>query len=114
VVPTVGALGGTQAAAGILLPGATRLKLEMESAEAQAYVQAKAADLAAFGADIRWEISRGDPAKVICKAVRRHSADLVVMGTHGRAGTDAFWAGSVAARVVARASASVLLVPLRD
>jgi len=35
----------------------------------------------------------------------------VVMGTHGRAGADAFWAESVAARVVPRIQAPLLLVP---
>jgi hypothetical protein len=36
------------------------------------------------------------------------------MGTHGRAGTDAFYEGSVAARVTVRSRAPLLLVPLHE
>jgi nucleotide-binding universal stress UspA family protein len=113
VTPRLGELQGSQAAAGILLPGATRIKLEMDSAGAREYLAARAADLARAGVRAGAEASRGDPARAIARAAKRLSADLVVMGTHGRAGTKAFWEGSVAARVVARTSAPLLLVPLR-
>jgi nucleotide-binding universal stress UspA family protein len=38
---------------------------------------------------------------------------MVVFGTHGRAGLDAFWSGSVAARVAARSRIPMLLVPIQ-
>jgi len=38
----------------------------------------------------------------------------VVMGTHGRAGVDAFWSGSVAPQVVARTNVPLLLLPLKE
>lgn len=113
VVPTIGELTGSQAAASILLPGATREKLEMDRAGAQEYLEERAALLKERGVIAGCEASRGDPARAIV-AARRLTADLIVMGTHGRAGTDAFWAGSVAARVVARAQAPLLLVPLKE
>ena len=113
VTPTLGELGGSQAAAGMFLPGATRIKLEMDSAGARDYLAERAAELARAGVQVGTEASRGDPAQAIIRAARKLSAALVVMSTHGRAGTDAFWAGSVAARVVARASVPLLLVPLR-
>jgi nucleotide-binding universal stress UspA family protein len=114
VVPTVGNLGGQQGALSLLLPGATRVKLEMDSASAREYVAKREKELTSAGVQAGCEMSRGDPARAIVKAARRLSADLVVMGTHGRAGTDAFWAGSVAAQVVSRASAPLLLVPLKE
>ncbi|HTP59885.1 MAG TPA: universal stress protein [Spirochaetia bacterium] len=114
VVPTVGNLGGMQGALSLLLPGATRVKLEMDSAGAREYVAEREKELTSAGVHAGCELSRGDPARAIVKAARRLSADLVVMGTHGRAGTDAFWAGSVAAHVVNRASAPLLLVPLKE
>ncbi len=113
VTPTFGELAGSQAAAGMLLPAATRVKLEMDSAGAEAYVKARAAELGAAGVRAACEASRGDPARAIVRTARRLSADLVVMGTHGRAGTDAFWEGSVAARVTARVRVPLLLIPLR-
>src|SRR5208337_3841066 len=113
VVPTMGELAGSQAAAGMLLPGATRLKLEMDSAAAGDYLAAKAEELARAGVEAGSESSRGDPAQAIVRAARRLDVDLVVMGTHGRAGTVAFWEGSVAARVVSRTRVPLLLVPLK-
>jgi len=114
VVPTVGNLGGFQGALSLLLPNTTRVKLEMDSASARVYVAEREKELTAAGVHAGCETSRGDPARAIVKAARRLSADLVVMGTHGRAGTDAFWAGSVAAHVVNRAVAPLLLVPLKE
>ncbi len=114
VVPTMGKLAGFQAALSLLLPGTTRVKLEMDSASARDYLASRAVELQQAGVLVGSEASRGDPARAIVKTARRLSADLVVMGTHGRAGTDAFWSGSVAAQVVARARAPLLLVPLRE
>jgi nucleotide-binding universal stress UspA family protein len=113
VVPTLGELAGSQAAAGMLLPGATRIKLEMDSEAASDYLAEKAEELSRAGVAAGSESSRGDPAQAIARAARRLDADMVVMGTHGRAGTVAFWEGSVAARVVSRTRVPLLLVPLK-
>jgi len=112
VVPQLRNLTGSKAATSLLLPAATRFNLEMESEGAQMYLDQRAAELNRKGVLADYETSRGDPASAIIASARRLSADLVVMGTHGRAGADAFWAGSVAARVVARIQAPLMLVPL--
>ena len=112
VVPTMGKLSGLPAALSLMLPAATRIKLEMESAGARDYLETKQKEMEAAGVRTDSEATRGDPARAIVKAARRLSADLIVMGTHGRTGTDAFWAGSVAAQVIARSRAPLLLVPL--
>jgi nucleotide-binding universal stress UspA family protein len=114
VTPHPAQLSGLEKAAAALLPGTTRLKLEMDSAGAADYLAARAAELAAPGMEITCEASRGDPARAIVRTTRKLSANLVVMGTHGRAGTTGFYEGSVAARVTARVPVPVLLVPLRD
>ncbi|MGA2975873.1 MAG: universal stress protein [Spirochaetia bacterium] len=113
VTPHMGELTGSQGAASILLPGATRIKLEIDSDAAREYLAARAGELRSTGIETGTEASRGDPARAIVRTARKLSADIIVMGTHGRAGTDAFWQGSVAARVIARARAPLLLVPLR-
>jgi len=112
VVPKLRDLTGSKAATSLILPGATRFNLEMESDGARAYLDQRAAELNREGVLADYETARGDPARAIIGSARRLSADLVVMGTHGRAGADAFWAGSVAARVVARVRAPLMLVPL--
>jgi nucleotide-binding universal stress UspA family protein len=113
VVPEMRNLTGSKAATSLLLPGATRFNLEMESEGARMYLDQRAAELNREGVQAEYETCRGDPARAIIGSARRLSADLVVMGTHGRAGADALWAGSVAARVVARIQAPLMLVPLR-
>ena len=112
VVPKMRNLTGAKAATSFVLPGATRFNLEMESDGARTYLDQRAAELNREGVLADYETSRGDPARAIIASARRLSAGLVVMGTHGRAGADAFWAGSVAARVVARIQAPLMLVPL--
>lgn len=111
VVPEVHDLTGPKAAASLVLPGATRFKLAMESDAAQSYLDKRSAELIQKGINADFETSRGDPARVIIASARRISADLVIMGTHGRSGANAFWEESVAARVVARIQAPLLLVP---
>ena len=112
VVPKLNDLTGLKAAASFILPSATRLNLEMESDGARTYLDQRSAELNREGVLADYESARGDPARAIIASARRLSADLVVMGTHGRAGMDAFWAGSVAAQVVARIQAPLMLVPL--
>ncbi|MGA2377688.1 MAG: universal stress protein [Spirochaetia bacterium] len=113
VIPNPEELTGLEKAASVLLPNATRVKLEMDSAGAGEYLAARAAELKASGVQTACEAARGDPARAIVRTARKLAADLVVMSMHGRAGTEAFWEGSVAARVIARSRVPLLLVPLR-
>ena len=52
----------------------------------------------------------GDPVEQIVRTGKTKRADLIVMGTHGRRGLPKFFLGSVAERVVSRASCPVLTV----
>jgi len=52
----------------------------------------------------------GTPAEQIVRAARKHRADLIVIGTHGRTGLARVLLGSVAARVVGTAPCPVLTV----
>jgi nucleotide-binding universal stress UspA family protein len=52
----------------------------------------------------------GDPASTIIDRALARSADLIVMGTHGRRGPSRFLMGSVAERVVRHAQCPVLTV----
>jgi nucleotide-binding universal stress UspA family protein len=53
---------------------------------------------------------KGVAHEAIVRAARAHRADMIVLGTHGRAGVARFFVGSVAARVVAVAGCPVLTV----
>ena len=52
----------------------------------------------------------GAPHDALVRSARRHGADLIVMGTHGRTGIRRILLGSVASRVVATAPCPVLTV----
>jgi len=62
------------------------------------------------GVDAEGLILRGFADEAIIEAAKERSADLIVMGTHGRRGAARFFLGSVAARVVSTAPCPVMTV----
>jgi nucleotide-binding universal stress UspA family protein len=113
VVPTSGTLSGPLAISGMRLPGSTRALLDVAVQAAADSLDQAAERIRGAGVEVETEVRRGDPADVIAKAVREFGIDLVAMGTHGKAGTRAFWAGSLASRLLHKApDTSFLLTPL--
>jgi nucleotide-binding universal stress UspA family protein len=55
-------------------------------------------------------LAEGDPAPAILRAAKDVSADLIVLGTHGRTGLGRLLMGSVAEQVVRKADCPVLTV----
>lgn len=113
VTPTLETLAGQQATAGRFMPGATRTMLEMVEDELRSYLARMAERFQAEGVPVTALVGRGDPAALIARNAETTHADLIVFGTHGKAGTKAFWAHSVGAKVLAQTSRPVLLVPIR-
>ena len=68
--------------------------------------------LGAFS-DYEVKILNGHPSSEILRFLEDHSADLVVMGTHGLTGLAHFFLGSTAEKVVRRAPCSVLTIKER-
>lgn len=60
---------------------------------------------------VRTRVERGDPRDRILEALEEGAHDLVILGTHGRAGMQRLMLGSVAADLVRRSPCSVLVVP---
>lgn len=110
VVPTPGTLSPERAATGILLPSSTRAMLDLAENGAVEYLDQKNAELRDMGIRVETQVLRGDIPTQIVAAEERTHADLIVMATHGRAGLDAFWSGSIAPRVLNRAHAPTLLL----
>lgn len=61
-------------------------------------------------ARVKGFILDGAPSDEIVRFARSRKVELIVMGTHGRKGIAKFFVGSVADRVVARATCPVLTV----
>lgn len=113
-VPTFGTLSGEHSAAARLLPTATSAWLDMSEESAGAHLHQQAIDLQAWGLRTAAEVCRGDPAVAIARTAERVQSDLIVVGTHGKSGMDAFWSGSVAAQVASKSCVPLLLVPVHD
>ena len=111
-VPTLKTLPPERAAAANLMPGAAAAILDVNTVAAEAYLRGKLRSLQSRGIASGSEIGRGDPAEVILQVAERSATDLIVLGTHRRTGTEAFWSGSIAPRVANRSRVPVLLVPL--
>ena len=62
------------------------------------------------GVPVRVLILTGAPEEAIIGAARDCGVDLVVMGTHGRTGVPRFFLGSVASRVISKATCPVMTV----
>lgn len=69
----------------------------------------KSVDWPSLQEDVRQVVNA--PAEEIIEAAKEGSADLIVVGTHGRSGLGSFFLGSVAEEVLGRADRDVLAVP---
>jgi nucleotide-binding universal stress UspA family protein len=111
-VPTPESLAGEHAAAGRLLPGSTKALLDLRAEEARKYLLRRLEKMRSLKVNATMEVLRGDPAAVLASLVNRRQDDLIVLGTHGRAGSAAFWNRSVTAGVLRRIRIPALLFPL--
>lgn len=112
VIPTYSTLSGREAAVSNMLPATASVYLEIQEDTAREHLQDHLNDLLAAGFISSAEIGRGDPADVIVATAANIQADLILLGTHRKAGMDAFWARSVAPNVVKKAATPLLLIPL--
>ncbi len=110
VVPTLQTLSPERAATGTLLPSSTQAVLDLAERGAAEYLAKWLEKFNAEGIVARGEVARGETVPQIMQAAGRDSADLIVMATHGRAGLDAFWSGSVAPNVLRQAQIPTLLL----
>ena len=62
--------------------------------------------------NVKTVMRTGTPYQAILDTAKRHKADLIIMGTHGRTGLSHMLMGSVAERVVRGAECPVLTVRL--
>jgi nucleotide-binding universal stress UspA family protein len=112
VIPTLGTLSGEKAAASSMLPTTAAAYLDMKEEEARQHFQEHLDTFQESGLAATAEIARGDPATVIARKAEEIKADLIVLGTHGRAGLKAFWNRSITANVARRTGIPLLLIPL--
>jgi nucleotide-binding universal stress UspA family protein len=112
VVPTYQVLQGEQAALGTLLPISTAYMLDELESASETYLYNHIDRLCKMNVDTNAEVRRGDPVDEIVNYAGENTFDMVIIGTHGKSGARAFWAGSKASRILSRLKTPVLLVPV--
>lgn len=111
VVPAPAVLAGAGAALARFLPGATRAMQELAAVNLREYLEGVRGMAVGQGVEAVSELRHGDVAEEISRAAADNGSELIVLGTHGKAGTQAFWANSVAARVQGLTDRALLMVP---
>lgn len=112
VVQNYSNLCGEEAAMARLLPVSTAAMLDMAEVCAVDYLQGRAQPWLDAGMKLTIIVERGEPVQAILDVARRMEADMIVVGTHGRSGMSAFWAGSVGTKIISQANTSLFLVPV--
>ncbi len=111
VIPTYASLSGQWVPTSRLLPKTTSHMLDAAEEEADEYLEEHEHVLLTEGINVSRHIARGAPADIIAKAAEEIGIDLIVIGTHGKIGMDAFWSGSMTPRLCHRCRIPLLLVP---
>lgn len=114
VVPTFSTLSGEKAAAGNLMPGTTQILLDIQEQNTAEDLAKHVGEFQKRKVSAQAEVLRGDPVTEILRASELLKIDLIVLSTHGKAGTRAFWARSVAPKVVQQTKTPILLMPLSE
>jgi len=83
---------------------------EAERKQAEALVEKTAEKLRAKGWKASFAVEEGDPKSKILETAKNWSADLIVLGSHGRKGLEHFMIGSVSETVARHAGCSVEIV----
>ena len=114
VVPTRATLSGDQGVASSYLPAAIEALLDLAEDQARKYLAAHLERLHQGGVTGAATIVRGEPFEEIISFTERIKPDLIILGTHGKIGTKAFWAGSVAQRILESCNTTFLLTPASE
>lgn len=88
-------------------------QLQAEKARARDFLRLhvkKVLGVAAEAIRIKYDLVDRHPVDAILSAAKRHKADLIVMGTHGRGGAKRIWLGSILENVIRQAGVPVFAV----
>lgn len=110
VVQTLDTLTGSMSSVARFSPSVTDAFLARTVDDAKTYLHGLADRLRSMGITVQAQIERGDPATAIVHMEKRIPADLTLIATHGRAGLEGVWTGSVGNKILARSSGPFLLI----
>ena len=112
-----GSLGARLLAVSVIDPGSLRLpggrfrqRVDQVRNEREHVAQSLVARGRSIGVTVDFLVWEGDPGESIIEAARAESADMIVVGSHGRGTVGRFLIGSVSDHVVRNAPCPVLVV----
>jgi nucleotide-binding universal stress UspA family protein len=110
-------VGARLLAVSVIDPGSLRLpggryfaRVDQVRAERERIAQELVARGRSLGVGVDFLVWEGEPGESIIEAAEAESADLIVVGSHGRGAVGRFLIGSVSDHVVRNASCPVLVV----
>ncbi len=110
VIPTLATATGDLAVSATFSPTATAAVLDLSQSDAGSYLEGKASTLRQEGQTVRTSVTRGRTAQQLASVADLNQVNLIVLATHGRAGLEGTFNGSVAPRLLAEFDQPVLLV----
>ncbi len=113
VIPRYRDISGKWTVTSRLLPGTTSRLLDISVEDGEAYLAEHQSHLKEGGITSTVSIARGDPAAIISRTAKEEQVDMIVLGTHGKTGMEAFWEGSVTPKICKHCKMPLLLVPVR-
>ena len=105
VAPPIAALPGDH-----LVPDMMQADIEAIAEASRNRLAQQVGDFEQEGLDVQSKVVSGIPFLEVIRFSKEWDADLIIMGTHGRAGLQHLLIGSVAERVVRKAPCPVLTV----
>jgi len=112
IVPTIHTLAGKHATLSRFLPRTTFKLNDIAAAQLTGYLEIHLSHALKAGVAATAEVCHGKIPERIVGVANDRNTDLIVLATHGKAGTEAFWDNSVATGVQTRTAKPLLLVPV--
>ncbi len=111
-VPSFGTLSGEVTPANRFLPATTARMMDMLVSDAEEYLNKLKSKYELSNLKITISASRSDPAIAVIETAQQINTDLIILATHGKKGTEAFWAGSISPKISKASKVPLLLVPV--
>jgi nucleotide-binding universal stress UspA family protein len=111
-IPYSGNMTGKQTPVNRLLPSATSIMMDMIVTDTEEYLKKIKEKLEQSSLTVTTKISRNDPESAIIEEANNINADLIIIGTHGKKGADAFWEGSITPKISKSTTIPLLLIPV--
>ena len=111
-IPNFGTMSGEVSPANRFLPATTTRMMDMLVTDAEDYLNKLKIKFEQPNLKITISASRNDPAVAVLETAQQIDADLIILATHGKKGTEAFWSGSISPKISKASKIPLLLFPV--